>query len=84
MDGTDYGNPIASVRCRLMATTNMVTIQEESGVSGWETIQIFNSAVQDTAGQVGGVLSAALPWVPLLLVAFLAYQLMEGKGHRGR
>lgn len=59
--------PGKAVRCRLMATTSAASIQEESGITWSESLDIYTGAVEDTARQLGGAVAGAFGWTPWLL-----------------
>jgi hypothetical protein len=55
------------VRCRLLATTTQQTVQDESGITSEEAVQVYTRAVADTAQQVKTTVQTALSWSPFIL-----------------
>lgn len=56
-----------ALRCRLMTTSSAQTIQEESGISAREALEIYTGAVADTLEQGRRAAARAFSWTPWLV-----------------
>lgn len=56
-----------ALRCRLMTTSTAQTIQEESGISWREAVDVYTGAVVDTLEQGRRAATRALSWTPWLV-----------------
>jgi hypothetical protein len=75
---------VAGAGIAALVTVLVVILRPSAGTSAAGVSTAFLSAIQDAVALVGGILSFFVPYVPVLLVAFLLFFFNRIRKRRGR